>query len=176
MKKLTNQIKSEFLKKELIVFYLQHKGGLFKGIGESMLPSIRDKWQMKVVPENPEEIRVGDIVALNMNICFAHRIIGKFRRKGKIFFFEKGDNDNYVSIIQDEQIIGKVVEVYDENSSIVDPKIWQIEKFPPSIYTLMVCFLFKRLEFFKNLIFRKKRNKIISDLGKLYWSFFLRLN
>jgi signal peptidase I len=151
-----NLTKSEFFKKELVVFYLQHKGGLFKGAGESMSPSIQDKWQVRVVPVNPKAIKVGDIVALNKNIYFAHRIIARFRIYGKLFFFEKGDNNNYLNIIPADKIIGKVIEVYDENSNIVDPKIWQIEKFPPLFYTLIICFLFKILVFFKKLIFRKK--------------------
>ena len=163
--------------KEEARFFLQCKGGVVSSVGLSMLPSLPEKCKLKIIPINPINLRIGDIVAFDNGISISiHRLISRFKKQGKLFFFEKGDNNNNVSIIQNEQIIGKVDEVYDENSNLIDSKIWKKEKLPPSTYVFMVCFLYKILGFFKKLIFRKKRIKIVSDLASLYCKLFLNID
>ncbi|MFA5410496.1 MAG: signal peptidase I [Candidatus Omnitrophota bacterium] len=108
----TNTIRAvKSIENEGYGFYLRQKGGVLTVIGKSMLPTLQEGWKVKIAPVKPEEIKIGDVITFSSGRLFTHRVIGKFRSGGRLYFFHKGDNDYLLSKISSEYAIGKVIEV-----------------------------------------------------------------
>ena len=62
----------------------------------SMLPVLgEDTTGIKIKPENPEQINVGDIITYQKDkILIVHRVVGKGEDEKGIYFITKGDNNN----------------------------------------------------------------------------------
>lgn len=61
----------------------------------SMLPTLGENSNgIKIVPENPDEISVGDIITFESgDKLIVHRVIGKGEDENGIYFITKGDNN-----------------------------------------------------------------------------------
>ncbi|MBL7196800.1 MAG: signal peptidase I [Candidatus Omnitrophica bacterium] len=163
------------MRKSVVRFYLQTKGGIVTISGKSMFPAIKKGWKVKIAPISPEQIKIGDIIDFGIaNFCI-HRVIGRFRRKGKLFFIEKGDNVNFARVISAEEVIGKVVEVYNENSERVDSFYWGKALSIPADFSFLTWFIYRILYFIKRVLFKQRKNRLFSILGQFYWRSFFTL-
>lgn len=61
----------------------------------SMLPTLGEYANgIKIVPENPEQIKIGDIISFQQgNIMIVHRVVDKGQDKNGYWFVTKGDNN-----------------------------------------------------------------------------------
>jgi hypothetical protein len=167
-------IESYNLNKEMISLYFQNKGGVLIGSGRSMLPTLRENWRIKIVPISADEIKPGDIALINADILCIHRIIARFKKNNQLFFIEKGDNSSTARIVSQEQIVGKVAEVYDNDSNKIDTELWRSEFLHPLVYILTIFFFYRTLRFLKRLTLGNKEYKLFNSLARLYWNFLLR--
>lgn len=89
--------------------YLKLKGGMLDFKGNSMEPFLKEGDRVKVEPVPPYSIRPGDIIVFNAGSALAcHRIVAKFRRHYKFYFWEKGDNNGRIRVISEDEIVGRV--------------------------------------------------------------------
>lgn len=97
--------------------YLRLRGGILDFKGISMEPTIRDGAQVKVEPAETENIKIGDIIVFDRDILVCHRVLGRFRKNGRAYFWEKGDNSNAVGYTSEDDIIGKAVYLIEEGKT-----------------------------------------------------------
>jgi len=78
--------------------------------GSSMRPLITRGSSIRFIPvSDPEMIRIGDIAVFQRGTCIiAHRIVGRIKKDGDLWFKEKGDNRFYPDSIGGDAIIGRV--------------------------------------------------------------------
>jgi len=151
-------------------FLLKYKGGLLTLKGDSMQPVFEEGWKARVQPLDYEEIRYGDVVALSRrDIFIVHRVIGKFQRKGMYFFLEKGDNTPIPKTMPRDSIIGKVVEVFDENGIKVDDKQWQQHNKILTLYSAIISFIYKLLNYIKFSLVGYRRIRLTRFAYYIYW-------
>lgn len=109
--------------KPLNVYYLH---------GASMLPLIKPKSKVYVLPLDNCKLKPGDIICFLQNSItfFAHRLIYFKNLNGKKYALEKGDNVYAFSLIPYEQIIAKVIKIEDDNCIInLNSCPWRIANF-----------------------------------------------
>lgn len=94
--------------------------------GYSMLPTLEEKWVLGIeYYRDTNEIRLGDIVIFHDGIIKCHRVMGRHKRKGKLFFILKGDSrQNLYRKFPSDVILGKVVNVIDDKGATVDRHLW----------------------------------------------------
>jgi len=100
--------------------YFKIKGGIFTLKGRSMEPSLSEGCSVNVAPLELADLRIGDLVVFESDSAGSlgcHRIIGKLKHKGVTRYLEKGDNNNYLGIILEDRIIGKVVSIIDSGKA-----------------------------------------------------------
>ncbi|MGA1823704.1 MAG: hypothetical protein ACMUIP_03500 [bacterium] len=95
----------------------------------------REEVRVKVQSDFSDELdlEIGMVVILKKKIVpeqsslIIHRITGKFLLNGKVYVWEKGDNDYFPKLCDSENIIGIVIGICDRPGieSLLDPHIWQ---------------------------------------------------
>lgn len=162
MKKNTRYLAKEFL--------LKHKGGLLTLKGDSMQPIFKQGWKARVHPLDYEQVRYGDVVALSCHeTIIVHRVIGKFQRKEMPFFLEKGDNTPIPKTMPRDSLIGKVVEVFDENGIKVDGSVWQRYNKFLAFYSAIISFVYKLLNYIKFTFVGSRRSRLTRFVYRIYW-------
>jgi len=135
-----------------------------------MQPILKQGWRTKVQPLDYEEVRCGDVVALSRNeTIIVHRVIGKFQRKGMPFFLEKGDNTPIPKTTPADSLIGKVIEVFDENDMNVDDNRWQQHSKILTLYSAIISFVYKLLNYIKFSLIGSRRNRLTRFVYYIYW-------
>lgn len=83
-----------------------------KVISGSMLPTIKIGDICTVKPVDVNEIMIGSVVAFKRDkIIIVHRIVDIREENHRKIFYEKGDNVNIISKLEQEEILGKVVSI-----------------------------------------------------------------
>ena len=106
------------LNKELLQAWRRERAVLHVEVrGASMLPLIPREAKLTIESVAPERVRVGDIIVfLHDQGLVAHRVIKILRKKGKIYFLEKGDNALSAHRIPASDLIGVVKEINGEGA------------------------------------------------------------
>ncbi|MCX5751248.1 MAG: signal peptidase I [Candidatus Saganbacteria bacterium] len=118
-------------------------------VGCSMYPTLQENDVLFLDTPPVENIQVGDMIVFkgqDKTIC--HRVVGKFMKKGKLFFKEKGDNCLGGSIISADLVIAKVKEYYRGRQKIQASNYWLAR------FNVLMAFVFKGIALGKSL---KKR-------------------
>jgi len=99
---------------EIRNIYIKKKGGTFDFKGNSMEPTLKEGCRVIVEPVRSQDIKPGDIIVFGKRLLACHRVVGRlrFKRNGKIYFLEKGDSSNRITMISEDEIIGKVAGDY----------------------------------------------------------------
>lgn len=135
-----------------------------------MQPIFKEGWRAKVRPLDYEQVRYGDVVALSRHeTIIVHRVIGKFQRKGRSFFLEKGDNTPIPKTTPADSLIGKVIEVFDENDMKVDNKQWQQHSKILTLYSTIISFVYKLLNYIKFSLIGSRRSYLTRFVYRIYW-------
>lgn len=116
--------------------------------GKSMLPLIKIGDQIEI--EQVKDIKIGDIIVFNTkNFPIVHRVIGKYKIKGKKFFVHKGDNSFIPGITKEDSIIGKLTSINRDEKFIKLNNNWCKHHKILIFYYSIIIYLFS---FFYNLI------------------------
>jgi hypothetical protein len=79
--------------------------------GDSMLPTLRDGWQLRVRAIPASELRVGEIgVFLHRDLLTIHRLVWKKIEAGREWFIFQGDNNPLREAVEAEAILARVEE------------------------------------------------------------------
>ena len=114
----------------------------------SMVPAIMPGWKVQVAPVAVEGIKTGDIVVFYRDKLICHRLIKRLREKGGGFLFlEKGDANLVSEKLNDEDILGKVVEVRDGTGKVIKAGHWK----KCNLRNLMFIFIYSKLVMIKRL-------------------------
>lgn len=83
--------------------------------GVSMRPFLRERDEIVITARPPEAIAVGELIAFRSgDMLLAHRVVGRIGEGGAIQFYEKGDNNMYLTAVEASRVLGVVVEVVTE--------------------------------------------------------------
>lgn len=92
----------------------------FQVNGFSMLPLINEGDEITVKRIDSNKIQFGDLIAFNIDDNFViHRIVKIIKNKNELLFWEKGDNRKFPTLINENQIIGKVLKIRKSNKTIL---------------------------------------------------------
>ncbi len=121
----------------------------FQVNGFSMIPLVNEGDKITVKKIESSEIEFGDLVAFYVNDNFViHRIVKIIKNENGIQFWEKGDNRKFPTLINENQIVGKVVEIQKSNKTIfLDLKS---EKLKSKIYAT-----FSYFDYLKNTLLNR---------------------
>ena len=88
--------------------------------GCSMSPFVRSGDILTIKPSNVTKISIGDIIVFRMGQrMVAHRLIKKYKQKGKIVLLTKGDSLTYYDHpVFPKDLLGRVVSIERENRRI----------------------------------------------------------
>jgi signal peptidase I len=108
-------------------FQISGKGWLII-ISSSMSPLIRKGDQVFVEQRPLSDISQGDIIVFwRGNLLVSHRVIRKVRKKGAVFFVERGDQHPTHSTVSSALVIGKVTKIKrGEQHYQIDSPVWQL--------------------------------------------------
>ncbi|HLP46892.1 MAG TPA: SPASM domain-containing protein [Candidatus Kapabacteria bacterium] len=116
-------------------------GGIIRRLtvkGTSMWPFLKENDRVVVRPLERRKIKNGDI------ICFGkpatcHRVIWKYKKKGRCYVLEKGDHQVKGTFIPLEEVSGKVASVQKEAHSYnLDTKRWAFLGMIIALFSLLV--------------------------------------
>ena len=141
-------IESKELTQSLIEIYKKvGKISTFKCEGGSMLPLIAPGSTISIEHLPAKKIRLGDIIAFKRSSgLVVHRVLQKYHHKENLFFLEKGDSNPRAGIIEEKEVLGKIVKIKRERKSItLNSYIWRLINYLVARYDLMVNYAFKRL-------------------------------
>jgi hypothetical protein len=80
--------------------------------GVSMAPLVRERDEVAIQALAPERIAVGDLLAFRAgDVVLVHRVVAIDRALEPPVYYEKGDNNLYLTPVTPERILGVVVEV-----------------------------------------------------------------
>jgi len=135
-----------------------------------MQPFFKEGWSAKIMPMALEKIRCGDVVAFSSKgFIVVHRVIGKFQKRGRCFFLEKGDNNLIPKTIPADSLIGKVVEVFDSCGMKINDRKWQMSSSFFIVYAATISFIYKLLNSVKFSLVGPKRNRLTRLVYNIYW-------
>ena len=142
--------------------------GWFKVISRSMYPLIEVNDKVLVKKSAIHEVRTGDIVLFRTEELFvAHRIINIMKKAGSTLILQKGDANNYASLICPESIVGKVTTIEKKG------KIIELETVRGKCINLLPviknCYFYKNLGYHEQGEEKVKRNKYLVYIKGLYW-------
>ncbi|MCC7430889.1 signal peptidase I [bacterium] len=107
--------------------------------GFSMKPFIFDGDKIKIKFIEAKKIKFGDIVVFKSNEkLVVHRIIRTIERHDLLYFWEKGDNRRFPTEINENDLVGKVVEI--ERSGKIVSLISVLERFKGIFFGLVSYF------------------------------------
>ncbi|MBU4311148.1 MAG: hypothetical protein KJ706_00300 [Candidatus Omnitrophica bacterium] len=147
------------------------KIGIYRG--ESMFPTLKEGWKIRFKPAPPEDIEAGDIVVLGRSSFKCHRIISRFKSRGKTYFFHKGDNSEAIELIPEDLIIGRVIEIIDTDScSVVDDRAWKGRRYSSvsCIFGYLIYICYTVLANIKKGLLGKRRTRITDAIRDFYWN------
>jgi signal peptidase I len=148
--------------------YLRFEGGILDFKGVSMEPTFRDGDKVKIEPVEAKDIKIGDIVIFERDILVCHRILGRFRQGGKIYFWEKGDNSGCIGYISEDDIIGKAAYLIERDMvKNPDPYLSRQSVTTLSFLQTVMCPYIKTAGLIKRYIFFGKKNLFSDILGTL---------
>ena len=79
--------------------------------GNSMLPTLRDGWKLRVRAIPASELRVGDIgVFIHRDLLTIHRLVWKKIEAGRELFIFQGDNNAVREVVEAPAILARVEE------------------------------------------------------------------
>jgi signal peptidase I len=157
---------------EILKFSLElKKNNIITLIGKSMAPTFKEGWKVKIKPIKAREINLGDIIVFSQGELICHRIITKFKWNNKWYFVHKGDSEKIGRIFKEKELIGKVIEVLDSNSNIINKNEWH-KSFERFAKFKLLGYVYIPLNLLKRLVFREKQNKLTCWLRKIFWRIF----
>jgi len=133
-------------------------------VSGSMRPTIEVNDAIVVKKMNPENIEIGDVITFTSSdsrysgMTITHRVVGKVRKNGNLYFRTKGDNNDVSdsSLVSYKNVYGKVVAMI--------PKLGYLQKFivtPLGFVSLVVIPLF--LVIFSDLVIKKHEKLIVKN-------------
>lgn len=151
--------------------YLELKGKMVGSMrGKSMEPTLKEGDQVQVEPVEAEDIKVGDIVVFECNkVLGCHRILGRFKKDDKFYFWEKGDNSSSLGYISQDKVIGRV-NYFVKNNKFRRPDFY-LDKYIILFYAseaIMYPYI-KLAASIKKYIFRGNKNILSHLLGNMVW-------
>ena len=150
--------------------YLRFKGGILDFKGVSMEPTFRDGDKVKVEPVEAENIKVGDIIVFDKDILVCHRILGRFKKDGKIYFWEKGDNSNGIGYVSEDEIIGRAAYILVEKGKIKKPDFYFNKKVILLYLLETIIYPYTKIAgLIKKYLFFGKKNLFSHILGTTVW-------
>ncbi|HLP60063.1 MAG TPA: SPASM domain-containing protein, partial [Candidatus Deferrimicrobium sp.] len=106
--------------------------------GSSMWPFLKEDDRVVVRPLERKKIKNGDIVCFGKPAT-CHRVIWKYKKKGRCYVLEKGDHQLKGTFIPLEEISGKVASVQKEvHSYNLDTKRWAFLGMIIALFSLLV--------------------------------------
>jgi len=141
-------IESKELTQSLIEIYKKvGKISSFRCEGRSMLPLIPPASMVNIEHLSAKRIRLGEIIAFRRSShLVVHRVLKKYYHKGSLFFLEKGDSTLRAGIVEEKDVLGKVIRVEKGEKPIaLDSHIWRMINYLMARYGLMINYAFKRL-------------------------------
>jgi len=147
--------------------------------GSSMKPLLDDGCIVKIGLVNPCDLKIGDIAVFlrdGRDTVTCHRIIFIFKRNGDVTYLEKGDNASHIGLISSHNVIGKAYYAIKEGNIIE----LNHKKYLKRVFFIAICTIFSLYKIFagsvKNVLFSKKRIKIITLFGNIARRSFLFLS
>jgi len=118
----------------------------FRCEGRSMLPLIAPGSMVSIDHLPAKKIRSGDIIAFRRSShLVVHRVLKKYYRQGDLFFLEKGDSNLRAGIVEEKDVLGKVIKVKrGEKPVALDSNTWRLINYLMAGYGLMINYAFKR--------------------------------
>lgn len=101
----------EIIKENLIDIWKDfEKIQWIQSTGTSMLPLIGNGTNLALQFCKPEKIRLGHIIAFKKaKDIIVHRVIGFWNKGSQIFFIEKGDNNPHCTLVDQNDLLGRVI-------------------------------------------------------------------
>lgn len=143
-----------------------------------MEPLLNEGCAVKVEPVESGDLKIGDLVVFlkdSQSVFGCHRIVGKIKQNGKINYLEKGDNNNYIGTVSEDEIIGKAMYI------IEDGKINSLE--PHFVVNRFFLYLLTRIivchnsfaKIAKVILFSRRENKSAIFLNQALQRFYCLL-
>jgi signal peptidase I len=167
------------IKDQFIGFWKETgKEKILKIKGTSMLPLIREGDTLGVTPVvTVKNLKIGDIAVYKAsNGIIAHRIIAKYKKGDTIILREKGDRGAVLHSITEQQIIGRVIKIYQPGKTLyLTNKKWILINRIIGHYWKIIFICFDLIVILKTALFGTKKfpvlstqyHKLISSLVKL---------
>ncbi len=135
--------------------------------GDSMQPTLATSDRVTVEPAGYSDIKIGDIVVFDKEKLICHRVLGKYKARGRYYFLEKGDSSEHKGInnVPFEKLIGKVVKAETFKGKIFHPKKIFSKAFVARLHVLSL--IFGLLYSLKLLLLGEKRNPFTRNLRYL---------
>lgn len=121
-----------------------------------------------MVPCKRNAIRPGDIVVFGKEQLICHRIIATLTVNSQYYFIHKGDSTYIGGILEEDDLVGKIIEVFDERNRKVDTRSW-IKKYNRNIGFYIFSYLYVYMHIFRKYFWPRRNNKIIRFLNRMYW-------
>ena len=141
-------IESKELTQSLIAIYKKvGKISSFKCEGRSMLPLIAPGSMVRLEHLPAKKIRLGEIIAFKRSShLVVHRVLKKYHYQGNFLFLEKGDSNLRAGIVEEKNVLGKIVKVKRGKKLItLDTYTWRLTNYLVARYGLMINYALKRL-------------------------------
>ncbi len=145
---------------------------VFTARGKSMYPAIREGWRVETKPISASDAVCGDIIVFNGEselVC--HRLIGKFKWRNKSYLINRGDSENIGRVLEEEDLLGRVVAVFDIDNKKIEDKIWK----RPIRPGLLNCF-YLPLFLIKRAFLGKTHNRFSHWVRKSFWKLYYPKN
>lgn len=140
-------IESKELVQSLIEIHKElGKISTFKCEGRSMLPLITPGSMVSIEHLPAEKIKLGEIIAFRRSShLVVHRVLKEYHHQGNLFFLEKGDSNLRAGIVEEKNVLGKIVKVKRGRKPItLDSDTWRLINYLVARYGLMINDAFKR--------------------------------
>lgn len=164
-------IESKELTESLIEIHKKlGKISTFKCEGRSMLPLIAAGSMVSIEHLSAKKIKVGEIIVFRRSShLIVHRVLKKYRRKGNLFFLEKGDSILRAGIVEEKNVLGKVIKVKRGGKPVaLDTHAWRMINYLMATYGLLVNYTLKRLYSDRGISQNGKEN-LLAKIGQNIW-------
>jgi hypothetical protein len=159
---------------EAALFLLRETGRrcYFKASGISMNPFIKEGMIIGVQYVPPETIRCGDIVVFKRSgKLVVHRVAEASSEGGKCYFVEKGEHPREGTIISEDDILGKVVEIKGESGiRSLEGGLWNVVNHAIGLYWRSSTSLFKAMQSLKRIFVGYRKTHPTQFLARLITS------
>ncbi|MBU4311843.1 MAG: S26 family signal peptidase [Candidatus Omnitrophica bacterium] len=137
--------------------------------GKSMGPTPKEGDRVIIKPVKSEDVKTGDIIVFGKRELACHRVMGRVRKDGVLYFWEKGDNTGGLNLVPEDYVVGKAVFVVREGN-IQRPGFY-ITKARIFLYILDVLTYLhiKTSKIIKKYVFLQRDSVILRILGRITW-------